>query len=201
MDLRPGGKWRFTMHGADGRDYENRIEFIEVTKPSRLVYRHRDAGEDEPIRFQVTATFAPLGGKTLLTMRALSENAEELVRIEEAYGASEVNFRRSRRDSVRRRPPSSPPPSSWSRKVRGPLHRDRHTRGPGEQEEAREDGLLRRMGHRARLAGHVRERSRLRSAGGVTRKAKRRLTRLTPFWARGSRPRVDGITLLGIEGR
>ena len=51
MDLRLGGEWRFTMHGADDRDYENRIEFIEVTKPSRLAYRHRDTGEVEPVRF------------------------------------------------------------------------------------------------------------------------------------------------------
>ena len=90
MDLRPGGEWRFTMHGADGR-IQDRIDFIEVTKPSRLVYRHRDAGEVEPVRFHVTVTFAHLGGKTLLTMRALSENAEELVRIAECLHGTEVS--------------------------------------------------------------------------------------------------------------
>jgi hypothetical protein len=25
FDLRPGGVWRFVMHGPDGRDYQNRI--------------------------------------------------------------------------------------------------------------------------------------------------------------------------------
>jgi len=89
MDLRPGGLWRFTMRGPDGRNYENRIEFIEVSKPSRLVYRHRDEGEVEPVQFHVTVTFAALGKKTLLTMRMVFENAEDLARTEEAYGASE----------------------------------------------------------------------------------------------------------------
>ena len=45
MEVRPGGVWRFVMHGPDGRDYQNKIVFIEVLKPERLVYRH--AGEDE----------------------------------------------------------------------------------------------------------------------------------------------------------
>jgi uncharacterized protein YndB with AHSA1/START domain len=25
FDMRPGGAWRFVMHGPDGRDYQNRI--------------------------------------------------------------------------------------------------------------------------------------------------------------------------------
>src|SRR2546430_11151240 len=37
MDVRPGGVWRFTMHGPDGVDYLNRIVFIEVARPERLV--------------------------------------------------------------------------------------------------------------------------------------------------------------------
>lgn len=89
IDLEPGGLWRFTMHGPDGRDYKNLIEFIEVETPLRLVYRHRDDGEVEPVRFHVTITFAPLGKKTLLTMRSTFESAEDLERIEDAYGACE----------------------------------------------------------------------------------------------------------------
>lgn len=89
MDLQPNGHWRFTMHGPDGRNYENRIEFIEVTRPSRLVYRHRDEGEVEPVRFHVTVTFASLGKKTLLTMKMIFEDPGDLSRTEDAYGASE----------------------------------------------------------------------------------------------------------------
>ena len=89
MDLRPGGEWRFTMHGPDGRDYKSRIEFIEVAKPSSLVYRHRDEGETEPTNFLAKVTFAALGAKTLLTMRMIFDSPEELSRTEDVYGASE----------------------------------------------------------------------------------------------------------------
>jgi len=89
MDLRSGGHWRFTMHGPDGRDYENRIEYVEVREPSLLVYRHSGGPDTEPVRFHVTVSLAPLGRKTLLTMRAVFETPEELAAVEEEYGASE----------------------------------------------------------------------------------------------------------------
>jgi uncharacterized protein YndB with AHSA1/START domain len=40
MDVRPGGEWRFTMHGPDGWDYRNRIVYLEVARPERIVYKH-----------------------------------------------------------------------------------------------------------------------------------------------------------------
>ena len=39
MDVRPGGVWRFVMHGPDGVDYQNKIVYIEIVKPERLVYK------------------------------------------------------------------------------------------------------------------------------------------------------------------
>src|SRR5262249_18770307 len=56
MDVRPGGVWRFVMHGPDGRDYKNRIIFHEIVKNERLTYTHM--GEDEdPNVFEVVVTF------------------------------------------------------------------------------------------------------------------------------------------------
>jgi uncharacterized protein YndB with AHSA1/START domain len=76
IDVRPGGVWRFVMHGPDGVDYDNKVEFIEVVEPERLVYRHGDdTGESEP--FHVTVTFADDGGKTRLTLRMLFGSAAE----------------------------------------------------------------------------------------------------------------------------
>src|SRR5262245_64936028 len=49
MDVRPGGVWRLTMHGPDGRDYRNRIVTLEVLKPERLVFRHEPDRESEPV--------------------------------------------------------------------------------------------------------------------------------------------------------
>jgi len=89
MDVRPGGVWRFVMHGPDGRDYKNRIVFIEVTKPERLVYAHADDGETEPVSFQVTITMDDQGGKTKLTMRMVFPSAEERDRVIKEYGALE----------------------------------------------------------------------------------------------------------------
>ena len=44
MDVRAGGTWRFIMHGPEGRDYPNKIIYLEVAKPEGLVYRH--SGEE-----------------------------------------------------------------------------------------------------------------------------------------------------------
>ena len=76
MDVRPGGKWRFIMHGPDGTDYDNLIVYREVVRPERLAYSHGSGEADDPYQFEVTVTFADEGGKTNLTMRALFPSAE-----------------------------------------------------------------------------------------------------------------------------
>lgn len=87
MDVRPGGIWRVTMHGPDGTDYPNLIEYLEVEPPERLVYDHGD--EDDPAQFRVTVTFADKGGRTELTMRSLFESAEVLDKAVKEFGALE----------------------------------------------------------------------------------------------------------------
>lgn len=87
MDVRPGGVWRFVMHGPDGTDYKNKIVFIEVVKPERLVYLHGD-DEEGPAQFHVTTTFTEQGGKTLVTMRMLFTSVEECEKVK-SFGAVE----------------------------------------------------------------------------------------------------------------
>jgi uncharacterized protein YndB with AHSA1/START domain len=89
FDMRPGGVWRFVMHGPDGRDYQNRITYEEIVKPERLVYSHGGAEDVEPVQFRVTVTFEDLGGKTRLTMRAVFPSAAERDRVAKDYGAVE----------------------------------------------------------------------------------------------------------------
>jgi uncharacterized protein YndB with AHSA1/START domain len=74
MDVRPGGAWRFVMHGPDGVDYKNRIDYTEVVSPERLAYLH---GSDDggPAHFEVTVTFTEQGGKTRVTMRSVFPTA------------------------------------------------------------------------------------------------------------------------------
>ena len=64
------------MHGPDGTDYRNRIEFIEVVRPERLVYRHTGDEDADPTRFHTTVTFAERNGTTELTKRAVFESNE-----------------------------------------------------------------------------------------------------------------------------
>ncbi|MGA7311714.1 MAG: SRPBCC family protein [Pseudolabrys sp.] len=88
FDFRPGGIWRFVMHGPDGRDYQNRITFDEITPPERIVYRHSGGDDVEPVQFTQTVTFEDLGnGQTRLTWHGRFPSAEERARVIREYGA------------------------------------------------------------------------------------------------------------------
>jgi uncharacterized protein YndB with AHSA1/START domain len=89
IDVRPGGVWRYVMHGPDGTDYPNRIDFREIAEPERLVYDHSGDSPDDPSRFLTTVTFEDQAGKTLLTMRALFETAALRDQVVREYGAEE----------------------------------------------------------------------------------------------------------------
>ena len=90
LDMRPGGVWRFVMHGPDGRDYENRITFDEVVPPERIVYHHGGGDDVEPVQFRTTVTFEDIGGKkTKLTMTGVFPTAAERDRVIKEYGAAD----------------------------------------------------------------------------------------------------------------
>jgi len=66
-DLRPGGKWIYTMHGPDGVDYENRTTYHIVEPYSRLVYDHGGNAQQEKL-FTVDVTFTEINGQTKMVM-------------------------------------------------------------------------------------------------------------------------------------
>lgn len=84
MDVRPGGAWRFVMHGPDGTDYPNRVDYLEVVRPERLVWDHGDDGGGPPM-FRAVVTFAdhPDGAQhgTELVMRMRLASAEALAAV------------------------------------------------------------------------------------------------------------------------
>jgi uncharacterized protein YndB with AHSA1/START domain len=84
MDVRPGGVWRFVMHGPDGVDYQNEIVFVEIVKPQRLVYDHVSGP-----KFHMTVTFDEQDGKTKLTMRMLFDTAALRDQVAKKFGAVE----------------------------------------------------------------------------------------------------------------
>lgn len=89
MDFRPGGTWRFVMHGPDGRDYLNRIVYDEIIPPARLVYHHDGDEGSEDVRFQTFVTFEDDSGRTRLTLRMVFPSAAERDRVAREYGAVE----------------------------------------------------------------------------------------------------------------
>lgn len=94
MNVAPGHAWDFTMHGM-GRDWENKIQYVEVKKPSLLSYKH--SGKDADYDFTVTVLFEDMDGKTLLTMKSVfksKEIIEELNRKVNAIEGGKQNLNR-----------------------------------------------------------------------------------------------------------
>ena len=88
FDFKPGGVWRFVMHGPDGRDYQNRITFDEIVKPVRLAYHHGGGDDVEPVQFSTTITFVELGAdRTRLTWHMEFPTAEMRTHVIKEYGA------------------------------------------------------------------------------------------------------------------
>jgi uncharacterized protein YndB with AHSA1/START domain len=89
FDFRPGGHWRFVMHGPDGTDYPNHSVFDEVVPPERIVFRHLD----EMREFQMTILLTEQGGKTQFTWRILHPTVEKCERVKPfVIEANEQNF-------------------------------------------------------------------------------------------------------------
>ncbi len=84
MDVRPGGLWRFVMHGPDGIDYQNHVTYVEVAEPERLVYDHEGGA-----RFRMSVTFEDWDGRTRLTAHMLFPSAAERERVIQRFGAVE----------------------------------------------------------------------------------------------------------------
>jgi uncharacterized protein YndB with AHSA1/START domain len=88
FDFRPGGVWRFVMHGPDGRDYQNRVTDDEIVPGKRIVYHHGGGDDVEPVQFSQTLIFEdPGNGRTRLTWHGTFPSAEERARVIKEYGA------------------------------------------------------------------------------------------------------------------
>lgn len=87
FDFKEGGIWRFTMHGPDGRDYPNKIQFLKIESPKHIAYRHVEDTETEAVHFFVTVDFIEEGDKTQITMQMICDTPEELQFLESEYGA------------------------------------------------------------------------------------------------------------------
>lgn len=91
FDLRPGGYWKFAMHGPDGGNYPNTSVFVEIKEPERIVLKHISKPH-----FQLTARFEEIdGNKTRLIFEQLFETVEEYNKVKVfAVDANEQNMDR-----------------------------------------------------------------------------------------------------------
>lgn len=76
------------MHGM-GRDFANRIQFIEVKKPSLLVYKHMDDDNPDALTFTAYISFEEAGENTLITMRNVLPSEEVLLELDRQVNAIE----------------------------------------------------------------------------------------------------------------
>ena len=69
FDFTPGGSWRFTMHGPNGKDYANETAFVEIVPGALVRLQHVSLPRYE---LSITLEKSPTG--TLLTWVGEFEN-------------------------------------------------------------------------------------------------------------------------------
>jgi uncharacterized protein YndB with AHSA1/START domain len=91
FDFRVGGVWDFVMHGPDGTDYPNWINWREIVPPERVMLLHGEF-EGDPNAFESTLTFAKRGDRTELVMRTVFPTKELRDQAVEQYEAIEAGM-------------------------------------------------------------------------------------------------------------
>jgi len=90
FDFRPGGHWRFIMHGPDGTDYRNHSVFVEILEGQRIIFDHLSSPT-----FRILATFSKQDGQTTVRFCMRFESVAECQRVKViAVEGNEQNFDR-----------------------------------------------------------------------------------------------------------
>jgi uncharacterized protein YndB with AHSA1/START domain len=88
MNFAPGGDWCFVMHGPDGRDYQNKIVFRVIERPTRIAYTHPGDDGGEPVSMETTIDFSDEAGGTRIDWRMRFSTIAERDRVDREYGAA-----------------------------------------------------------------------------------------------------------------
>jgi uncharacterized protein YndB with AHSA1/START domain len=119
FEPRPGGEWRFTMHGPNGADHPNASVFVELAPPGRIVLDHLSGHQ-----FRVTATFEALDGRTRVTFRMGFETAKECAKVKSfAVEKNEENMDRLEIELARMAAPGPARVFAFSRLIDAPRER------------------------------------------------------------------------------
>jgi uncharacterized protein YndB with AHSA1/START domain len=62
FEFQPGGRWKFTMHGPDGKDYPNEATFTQIEPNAKVRIRHTCAPY-----FELSIEFQEVKAGTLIT--------------------------------------------------------------------------------------------------------------------------------------
>src|SRR5580765_571576 len=76
FEFRPGGRWKFVMHGPNGSNHPNESVFLELHGPSKLVVQHLS-----PPRFVLTVALAAHEAGTAITWTQEFEDSAVATRI------------------------------------------------------------------------------------------------------------------------
>jgi uncharacterized protein YndB with AHSA1/START domain len=88
FEFRPGGVWDYTMHGPDGTDYPNHVEYLEIAPPEKIVMRH-GSRRDDPDAFVSTVSFEEQAGDCRVTLRSVFKTKELRDHVVDRYQAIE----------------------------------------------------------------------------------------------------------------
>lgn len=71
FEFAAGGRWKFVMHGPDGKHYPNTSVFVVLEPAEKIVIRH-----DCPPYFTLTVRLTSVGGGTRLTWEQAFDDSE-----------------------------------------------------------------------------------------------------------------------------
>ncbi|MCK6605146.1 MAG: SRPBCC domain-containing protein [Ignavibacteriaceae bacterium] len=75
-DVRPGGSWIYIMHGPDGTDYNNRIDYTDFIQDELIRYEHGTGDPGVPADFISEISFRDVQGGTEVTLKATFRTAK-----------------------------------------------------------------------------------------------------------------------------
>lgn len=88
FEFREGGVWDFTMHGPDGTDYPNWIQWREIVPHERIRLIH-GSRPDDPDAFESTVSFRAVADATELTLRSEFKTRARRDEVVAKFGAIE----------------------------------------------------------------------------------------------------------------
>jgi uncharacterized protein YndB with AHSA1/START domain len=97
FDFKPGGRWKFIMHGPDGTDYENESVFTAISEPDMIGWDHISGH-----KFKVQVHLQQQGIRTKVTFKMVFESERECQKLKGIIVPSnEQNFDRLEKELER----------------------------------------------------------------------------------------------------